>query len=125
MSSRHGSRADEKAAAQGEAERRRGARVDRADALPWALDRPPHRRVEDAAARHLEVREARTVEDLGDAQHLAGRQLARQGVLREQADGGVDDLGHSRWDLSAGTDARLSLASHTGTAPGAVHAREM
>ena len=87
-------RADEEAAAEGEAERRRRARVDRADPLPGALDRPPDGRVEDAAARDLEVGEARTVEDLRDPQHLAGRQLARERVLREQADGGVDDLRH-------------------------------
>ena len=32
-------------------------------------------------------------------EHLAGRQLARERILREQADGGVDDLGHVRVDL--------------------------
>ena len=39
MSAETGSRADEEAAAEGEAERRRRTRVDRADALPRALDR--------------------------------------------------------------------------------------
>ena len=34
--------------------------------------------------------------------------------------------GMSRWDLTVALDARLQpLASHTGTAPGAVQAREM
>ena len=39
-------------------------------------------------------RQSPPVEDLGDPQHLAGRELAGQRVLREQANGGVDDLGH-------------------------------
>ena len=60
----------------------------------------PHGGVEDAAARDLEVGEARAVEDLRDPQHLAGRQLARERVLREQADGRVDDLRQLR-DLTA------------------------
>ena len=92
-------RADEEATAQGEAERCRRARVDRADPLPGALDGAAHGRVEDAAARDLEVREAGPVEDLGDPQHLAGGQLAGERILREQADGGVDDLGHVEVDL--------------------------
>ena len=95
-----GSRADEEAAAEREAERRRRARVDRADALPGALDGAPDGRVEHAAARDLEVREPGRVEDLGDPQHLAGRQLAGERILREQANGGVDDLGHVVVDLT-------------------------
>ncbi len=122
----HGSGPDEKASAQGKAEGRGRPGIDRADALPRALDRPAHRRVEDAATRHLEVRKARTVEDLGDAEHLAGRQLARQRVLRQQADGGIDDLGHVEVGPYRGPRRQASaLASHTGTAPGAVQAREM
>ena len=52
-------RADEEAAAQGERERRRRARLQRADALPRALDAAAHGGVEDAAARDLEVGETR------------------------------------------------------------------
>ena len=59
MSARDRPRADEEPAAQRDAERRRRTRVDRADPLPRALDAPPHRRVEDAAARDLEAGEAR------------------------------------------------------------------
>ena len=54
-----GTRADEKPPAQGERQRRRRSRLQRADALPRALDASPDRVVEDAAARDLEVREAR------------------------------------------------------------------
>ena len=77
-----------------------GPRVDRADPFPRALDGAPHGGVEHAAAGDLEVGEAGPVEDLGDPQHLAGRQLAGKRVLREQADGGVDDLGHVGWTLA-------------------------
>ena len=92
-------RADEEAAAQRDPERRRHAGLDRADPLPRALDAAAHRRVEDAAARDLEAREAGSVEDLRDAKHLGGRQLPREGLLREQADGRVDELRHGG-DLS-------------------------
>ena len=91
---RDGSRARQEPAAQREPERRRRPRVDRSDALPGALDRETDGRVEHAAARDLEICESGPVEDLGDAQHLAGRQLAGERVLREQANSRVDDLGH-------------------------------
>ena len=91
---RDGPRAGQEPPAQRQAERRRRAGIDRADALPRALDREPDGGVEDTAAGHLEVREPRRVEDLGDPEDLARRQLARQGILREQANGCVDDLGH-------------------------------
>ena len=90
----HGSGAGQEPAAECQAERRRRACVDRTNPLPRALDREPHGRVEHAAARDLEVREPGRVEDLGDPQHLSGRELAGQRILREQANGGVDDLGH-------------------------------
>ena len=86
--------ADEEAAAQRQAERRRRARIDRANALPRALDGAPDAGVEDAAARDLEVREARPVEDLRDPQDLAGRHLARERLLRQQANRGVDEFRH-------------------------------
>ena len=66
-------RADEEAAAERDPERRRHARLDRADALPRALDAAPHGRVEDAAAGDLETREPGAVEDLRDAEDLGGR----------------------------------------------------
>ncbi len=90
----HGARANEEAPPQRNAERRRDARLDRADALPRALDAPANRRVEHAAARDLEAREPRLVEDLRDAQHLRGRQVPRERLLREQPDGRVDELRH-------------------------------
>ena len=52
-------RADEEAAAQRQPERRLDARLDRADALPRALDAAPDGAVEDAAARDLEVARSR------------------------------------------------------------------
>ncbi len=79
MSARDGPRADEEPAAERDAERRRRARVERADPLPRALDAAPDGRVEDAAARDLEAREAGAVEDLGDAEHLAGRDRPASG----------------------------------------------
>ena len=97
-----GTRADEEPTAQRDPERRRHARLDRADPLPRALDAPPDGRVEDAAARDLEARESRLVEDLRDAQDLGGRQLPRERLLREQADRRVDELRHGV-DLSRGT----------------------
>ena len=75
-----GARADEEAPAQRDAERRRHARLDPADALPRALDAPAHGRVEDAAARDLEAGEPGAVEDLGDAEDLRRRQGARRGA---------------------------------------------
>ena len=87
-------RADEEAPAQRDPERRRRARVDRADPLPRALDAAPHRRVEDAAARDLEAGEPGAVEDLRDAEDLAGRDAPGERLLREQPDRRVDELRH-------------------------------
>src|SRR5439155_10724643 len=67
-------RADEEAAAQREPERRLRAGLQGADALPRALDPAPDGAVEAASARDLEVREARPVQDLGDAKLVCGRQ---------------------------------------------------
>ena len=124
MSAETGREPVEEPAAERQAERRRRARVDRADPLPRALDGEPDGRVEHAAARDLEVREAGRVEDLGDPQHLAGRELAGERILREQANGGVDDLGHVVW-----WTLTLSRAEATGSRRGAARppaqAREM
>ena len=57
-------RADEEPAAQRHRERRLRPVIERADAFPGALHAAAHRRVEDAAAGDLEVREAGAVEDL-------------------------------------------------------------
>ena len=89
-----GPRADEEATAQGDSERSRDAALDRADPLPRALDATAHGGVEHTAARDLQAGEPGSVEDLGDAQHLGRRQLARERLLREQPDGGVDELRH-------------------------------
>jgi hypothetical protein len=91
---RDGLRADEEAPAERDAERRRRARVDRADPLPGALDPSADRRVEHTAAGDLEACEPRLVEDLGDPQDLPGRDPARERLLREQANGRVDELWH-------------------------------
>ncbi len=91
---RDGLRADEEATTEREAERRRGARVDRTDPLPGALDGAAHGRVEDAAARDLEVGEAGLVEDLGDPEDVTRGYLARQGLLRQQSDRRVDEFRH-------------------------------
>jgi hypothetical protein len=77
-------RTDEEAAAERDPEWCLDPRLDRADALPRALDAPAHGRVEDAAARHLEAREPGAVEDLRDAEDLGRRQTTRQRLLREQ-----------------------------------------
>ena len=67
-------RADQEPSAERDPQRSRDARADRADSLPRALDAPPYGRVEDAAARDLEAREAGPVEDLGNPEHLGRRQ---------------------------------------------------
>ena len=59
-----GAGTDEEAAAQGEAERRRRARLQRPDPLPRTLDAAADGRVEDTAAGHLEQRKAGAVEQL-------------------------------------------------------------
>ena len=97
-----GPRADQEAAAQRQAERRRRARLQRPDPLPGALDAAPDRGVEDAAARDLEQREAGAVEHLRDPEQLAGRHPPGERFLREQANGGVDEPRHVRRLPSAG-----------------------
>ena len=92
--------ADEEATAEGDPERCLRTGAECANPLPWALDSLAHRRVEHSSAGHLEARETGSVEDLGDTQNLAGRHLAGERLLREQADRGVDELGHVGWDLS-------------------------
>ncbi len=87
-------RADEEPPAERDPERRRRARVDRADPLPRALDPAPDGSVEDTAARDLEAAEAGAVEDLRDPQHLTGRHHARERLLREQPDRRVVELRH-------------------------------
>ena len=91
-----GPRADEEAAAQRQSERCRRPGLERANALPRALDASPHRRVEHAAARDLEAGEAGLVQHLGDPEQLPGRDLPRERLLREQADSGVDQARHER-----------------------------
>ena len=88
-------RADEEAAAEREPERRRRPALERADALPRALDTAAHRGVEDAAAGDLEAREPGLVEHLGERQQLGGRDLPRERLLREQADSGVYEPRHA------------------------------
>src|SRR5262249_8982431 len=86
----HGTRADEEAATERDAEGGRDAGLDRANPLPRALDAPAHCRVEDAAPRHLQTREPRPVEDLRHLEDLRGREVPGERLLREQPDGRVD-----------------------------------
>src|SRR5581483_5961070 len=74
----YGARADEEAPAESEAERRLDTRLERADPLPRALDAALDGRVEAAAARDLEIREARLVEDLGEPELLSRGHPARK-----------------------------------------------
>jgi len=90
-------RADQEPAAKCDLKRRlRATSAEAPDPLPRALDAAPHGRVEAAAARDLEGGEARAVEDLGHLEHAGRRDRAREGLLREQPDRGVDDSGHAR-----------------------------
>ena len=93
-------RSDQEAPAQRDSERCRDAGLDRPDPLPRALDPPAHGRVEDAAPRDLEAREARSVEDLGHPQDLRGGNPSSQRLLREQPDSGIDQLRHGPWTLA-------------------------
>src|SRR5205085_645179 len=81
-----GARTDEEPAANGERQRGLRAGLEAADALPRALDTAPDRAVEGPAARDLEVRESRLVENLGEPEDLRGRHPTRQRVLAEDAD---------------------------------------
>ena len=102
----HRARADEEAAAQRETERRLDARLEGADPFPRALDAALDRRVEAAAARDLEVREACRVEDLGEPELLGDRHASGERLLPEQANGRVGERRHAR-DLTAGCPSSL------------------
>jgi hypothetical protein len=95
-----GPRPDEESAAKRDSERRGDASFDRTDPLPRALDATTYRRIEHSSAGDLETREPGAVEDLRDAEYLRRRELAREGLLREQADRRVDQLRHSRGTLA-------------------------
>ena len=114
-----GPRADEEAAAQREPERRLDARLERADPLPRALDAALDRRVEAAAARDLEVREAGAVEDLREPQLLGGGNPPRERLLPEQADGRVGERRHAREPTAGGSElpAVRSCSSLAAIAP--------
>ena len=87
--------ADEEATAQREPERRLDASLERADPLPRALDTPLDGRVETAAARDLEIRETRLVEDLREPQLLRGGNAPRERLLSEQANRRVGERRHA------------------------------
>ncbi len=88
--------ADQEGAAQRHHERRPRARLERADALPGALDGAVDGAREAAAAGDLERGVAGAVEVLGEAQDARGRDPADERLLREQPDGGVNEAGHVR-----------------------------
>ena len=89
-----GTRADEEAPAERQAEGRLHASLEGADPLPGALDAALDGRVEAAAARDLEVGEAGAVEDLGELELVGGRHAARKRLLPEQANGRVGERRH-------------------------------
>ena len=86
--------ADEEAASQREPERRLDARLEGPDPLPRALDAALDRRVEAAAARDLQVREAGLVEDLREPELLRGGNPSRERLLPEQANRRVGERRH-------------------------------
>src|SRR5438445_1579574 len=87
-------RADEEAAAQRQTERGLDAGLERADALPRALDPALDGGVEATAAGDLEVREPRPVEDLGKPELLGGRHPPGKRLLSEQADRRIGQRRH-------------------------------
>ncbi len=89
-------RADQERAPQRHHERRRRARLERADPLPRALDRSLDGAREAAAARHLERGVPGVVEILGEAQDARGRDAPDERLLREQPDRRVDEASHVR-----------------------------
>ena len=91
---RHGPGADEKPSAERDPEGRGAARAKGPDPLPGTLDAPAHRRVEAAAAGHLERGEPRPVEQVGHLEELRGLHPLGQGLLREEAQARVDQRGH-------------------------------
>ena len=75
--------ANEEAAAEREAEGCVHMRPESADPLPRALHPTPDRAVETPAARDLEIRVARPVQDLRDSQLFGRWQSPREGFLAE------------------------------------------
>ena len=106
-----GARADEETAAERQPEWRRRPRLQRPDPLPGALDAAADGRVEDAAARDLEQREAGTIEHLRDPQQLPGRDLPGERLLREQANSRIDKPRHVRSLPSAVLESGSNAAS--------------
>ena len=106
-----GTGADEEAAAQREAERRLDARLEGADPLPGALDPALDGSVEAPAARDLEVRKSRLVEDLGKPELLRHGNASRERLLAEQADRRVGERRHARSLPRGPTPARRGRCS--------------
>ena len=91
-----GARTDEQTPAQSQPERGLQVRLQRTNAFPRALDSTPYCTVEAAAAGDFQVREARAVEDLRDAQLLRGWDAACERLLSEQAHSRVGERRHDR-----------------------------
>ena len=89
---RHRPSADEEAAAQGHAERRRAARANRPDPLPRALDAAADGAVEAASAGDLEAREAGLVELRSELVQPRRGDSVGERLLREKPDRRVDEL---------------------------------
>ncbi len=75
--------ADEEASSERKAEGCLHMRPESADPLPRTLHPTPDRAVETAAARDLEIRKARPVQDLRDSQLFGRRQSPRERFLAE------------------------------------------
>ena len=96
-----GARADEEPAAEGERQRRLRPALQRADALPRALDAAAHGAVEHAAAGDLEVGEPGLVEDLRKPEDVGRRHASGERLLAENANRRVDKARHAGGDLTA------------------------
>jgi hypothetical protein len=90
---RDGLGADEETAAERNPERRRRARVDRADPLPRALDAPAHRASNTPPPETSRHAKAGAVEDLRDAE-TSPVGIAPQAAPARGSERGVDQLRH-------------------------------
>ena len=87
-------RADQEATAKCKCQRRLGAHLDRADALPGTLHAAPDRRLEAAATGDVQIGEAGAVEQLGKLVQVARGDAPGQRLLTEQANRGVYKCRH-------------------------------
>jgi len=77
-----------------ERERRLGAHLDRANALPGTLYAAPDRGLKAAAAGNVQIGEAGAVQQFGELVQVARGDAPGQRLLAEQANRGVYERGH-------------------------------